>query len=262
MSVSRARLIVLDFGDIDGNGRLSDAFGDGARHGDVSVMDPLSERWPLDDPGLFAARVRKAAETIAGPPVRAIVGHCTNTTLALEVAAALTGAGTSVGRVVLLAPSRAGRVLIAEQAVRLCAKLGASQQTLDTVNGWLVDAASITGPLTRVFAEMNRLAVEQARDLGLDPEEAEVFAGEIQDRYHRWLGYFAAQLQRPAVAPGCPVDVLADDPSAVFAVTLGHAGFTVRLHHCPDPFGFTDPAVRRQLADVLADRLPTAEVGR
>jgi len=260
MGVSQSRLIVLDFGDIDGNGRLSDAFPDGV--GGVSVMDPLSERWPLGEPGLFAARVRSAAEAIAGPPVRAIVGHCTNTTLALELAAALVGAGTPVARVVLLAPSRAGRVLIAEQSVRLCAKLGASQQILDKVYGWLVDAASITGPLTRVFAEMDRLAGEQARDLGLDPEEAEVFAGEIQDRYRRWLGYFAAQWERPAVAPGCPVEVLADDPAAVGAVTLGSAGFTVRLHHCPDPLGFTDPGVRRQLADVLAQRLPTAGVVR
>jgi hypothetical protein len=262
MGVSQARLIVLDFGDIDGNGRLSDAFPDGAWHGAVSVLDPLAERWPLDQPGHFTARVRAVAESVGGPAVPAIVGHCTNATLALEVAAALVGAGTPVGRVVLLAPSRAGRVLIAEQAVRLCARLGASQQTLQTVHGWLAEAASITEPLARVFAEMDRLARDQARDLELDPEEAQVFATEIQDRYHRWLGYLSAQLERPAMAPGCPVDVLADDPAAVSAVTLGFAGFTVRLHHCPDPFGFTDPGVRRQLADLLAEHLPTAGVGR
>ena len=58
MPIPHGRLIVLDFGGIDGNARLGEVLAKTSWEGEIRVIDPLAQPWPFGSPDALADFMR------------------------------------------------------------------------------------------------------------------------------------------------------------------------------------------------------------
>jgi hypothetical protein len=243
MPISHGRLVVLDFGGIDGNPRLGEVLPKESWEGEIRVIDPLAQPWPLDSADALARWAADQADALGGGPAFAVLGHCSNAAVATELCAALTARAIDAGRLILFAPVRVDRAFVAGQAARLLTGLGMSPKEAQHIAAECA-ATELAEALEVVLGRIRHRAATQAGHLGLDPEEAEIFAEELDDRYGRWLGFLASQVNHGSPDPGVPVEVFCEDPAQV-------TGIRARGHRCADPFGFGNPALQRQLRELL-----------
>ncbi|GAA1168532.1 hypothetical protein GCM10009664_40140 [Kitasatospora gansuensis] len=227
--------------------------------GTVTVLDTLST---AADPVLSrraATHLGTLSPFVAEPLT--VVAHCMDTALGCELAAALTAAGHGQLRMVLFAPAQADREILRGHAGELLGSLGLPSAEADAFLAGLWDGTVPTPEALRsTGSRLHALALAQAVEFELEAEEAEVFATELCERYQLWLGHLAGQVDHAVGAPGCPVDVIGDDPAAALAAATRIAAFgPARAHHAADPFDFAGPELRDLFHRILTLPAPGAD---
>jgi hypothetical protein len=242
--MSERRLIVLDPGRIDATTGISELL---VEFEDVHVLDPLDFDMPADGIPSLHDRAVELADRIGDQKSGILIGHCTNTALAFELASVLKSRGQPLSRIAVFGPAKVDREAVVYHYARLLVSSGLSDEDAETLAGREWD------DLTAGRVRLRGLALTNAAELGLEDDEAETFADVLCERYTLWLGHLAGSLHAGELSPACPVDVIDDDiERGLRVVSLIAPGVEAAGHWSAHPISFDAPASRRQFAELVS----------
>jgi hypothetical protein len=260
-------LVVIDTPRIGTATTLYDLLsGEPAYPGDVRYLDPLRMPWSAGLVPSLRERAVTLADTLGNPGSGpfTLVAHCTNTTLAFQLAAVLAERGSGPRCLVTFAPVFVNAEVVRSHVRELMITLGAGEETAAAVSSetWPDGLADPPASLARTVAALRRAAMTQAGEFGLEADEADTFAAQLIGQYELWLTHLASHIGGVAAEPGCPVLAVGSSAEeAACSARLIASGVDACGYEFARPNVFTAPELRGFFADLL-HHVPASGGGR